>query len=166
MIRRHARLGTMPRLALIACLLGGRLSGPLGPDLVPRAYPRLASIVSWPIWRLSLVGRPGPVDLEPYPGFRLRLYPRENHADTKCYARPGLVDLAEEAAMARCAATSPDDHFITVDVGANTGTYTVLAACSGSASGPVGAVCLHRSQSENPKTAGREPALQWTGRTG
>ncbi len=123
-----------------------------GANLVPRAYPRLTSIVSWPIWRLSLVGRQGPVDLEPYPGFRLRLYPRENHADTKCYARPSLVDLAEEAAMARCAATSPDNQFITVDVGANTGTYTVLAACLARQAGRTGRfVCIEA----NPKTQSR-----------
>lgn len=133
----------------------------LGAGLVPRAYPRLASIVSWPIWRLSLIGRPSPVDLEPYPGFRLRLYPRENHADTKCYARPGLVDLAEEAAMARCAATSPDDQFILVDAGANTGTYTVLAACLARQVGRTGRfVCIEA----NPKTQRRLAAnLRFSG---
>lgn len=99
-----------------------------GARLVPRRYPRVGSILNWPIWRLSLVGRSGPVDLQPYPGFALRLYPRENHADSKCYARPGLCDLPEEAAIARCAAGSPDDRFIMVDVGANTGTYSVLSA--------------------------------------
>lgn len=99
-----------------------------GAGLVPRRYPRLGSILNWPIWRLSLVGRSGPVDLQPYPGFALRLYPRENHADSKCYARPGLCDLPEEAAIARCVAASPDDRFIMVDVGANTGTYSVLSA--------------------------------------
>ena len=99
-----------------------------GAGLVPRRYPRLGSILNWPIWRLSLVGWPGPVDLEPYPSFRLRLYPRQNHADTKCYARPGLVDLPEEGAIARRAAGTPDGDFCVVDVGANTGTYSILAA--------------------------------------
>lgn len=123
-----------------------------GAGLIPRRYGLLGSIVNWPIWRLSLVGRPGPVDLEPYPGFRLRLYPRENHADTKCYARPGLVELGEEACMARCAATSPDDRFIMVDVGANTGTYTVLAANLARRAGKSGRfLCIEA----NPKTQGR-----------
>lgn len=99
-----------------------------GAGLVPRRNPRLGSILNWPIWRLSLVGHAGPVDLEPYPGFSLRLYPRENHADSKCYARPGLCDLPEEAAIARCSAEPPDDQFFMVDVGANTGTYSVLGA--------------------------------------
>lgn len=100
----------------------------LGASLIPRTLPRLGSILNWPIWRLSLIGRSGAVDLEPFPGFALRLYPRENHADSKCYARASLCDLPEEAAIARCAANSPDDHFIMVDVGANTGTYSVLGA--------------------------------------
>jgi FkbM family methyltransferase len=99
-----------------------------GAGLVPRRFPRLGSILNWPIWRASLIGRSGPVDLEPYPGFALRLYPRENHADSKCYARPGLCDLPEEAAIARCAARGCDAQFIMVDVGANTGTYSVLSA--------------------------------------
>ncbi|MEM6711694.1 MAG: FkbM family methyltransferase [Pseudomonadota bacterium] len=99
-----------------------------GAQLVPRRFTLLGSVLNWPIWRLSLVGHPGPVDLEPYPGFRLRLYPRENHADTECYARPGLVDLPEEKAIARCAAASPDGDFCVVDVGSNTGTYAILCA--------------------------------------
>lgn len=99
-----------------------------GAGLTPRRFPRLGSILNWPIWRASLIGRAGPVDLEPYPGFALRLYPRENHADSKCYARPGLCDLPEEAAIARCVAQSPDEKFVMVDVGANTGTYSVLSA--------------------------------------
>lgn len=99
-----------------------------GVALVSRQFPLLGSILNWPIWRLSLIGRPGPVDLEPYPGFALRLYPRENHADSKCYARPGLCDLPEEEAIARCATETSDDQFIVVDVGANTGTYSVLCA--------------------------------------
>ncbi len=123
-----------------------------GARLIPRRYRLLGSIVNWPIWRLSLVGRPGPVDLEPYPGFRLRLYPRENHADTKCYARPALVEHGEEAAIARCAATSPDHHFIMVDVGANTGTYSVLAASLARQTGKTGRfVCIEA----NPKTQRR-----------
>lgn len=99
-----------------------------GAGLYPRRYPRLGSIINWPIWRLALLGRPGAVDLEPFPGFRLRLYPRENHADTKCFSRAALCDLPEERAIARCAASSPDDRFFVVDVGANTGTYSILCA--------------------------------------
>jgi FkbM family methyltransferase len=99
-----------------------------GARLFPRRYPRLGSIINWPIWRLALLGRPGAVDLEPFAGFRLRLYPRENHADTKCFARAALCDLPEETAIACCAASTPDDQFIVVDVGANTGTYSVLCA--------------------------------------
>ena len=132
-----------------------------GSGLVPRSHPRLGSILNWPIWRLSLIGRPGPVDLAPYPGFRLRLYPRENHADTKCYARPALCDLLEEAAIARCVADTPDDHFIMVDVGANTGTYTVLAASLARQAGRTGQfVCIEA----NPKTQERLAAnLQFNG---
>lgn len=123
-----------------------------GAGLVPQRYPRLGSILNWPIWRLSLVGCSGPVDLEPYRGFALRLYPRENHADSKCYARPGLCDLPEEAAIARCAAKSSDDHFIMVDVGANTGTYSVLGANLAKQAGrKPNLICIEA----NPKTQGR-----------
>ena len=123
-----------------------------GVNLVPRRYPRLGSILNWPIWRLSLLGRPGPVDLEPYEGFRLRLYPRENHADSKCYARPGLVDLPEEAAMARCLANTDDGETVVVDVGANTGTYSVLCAhLAGKAGKMARLLCIEA----NPKTQNR-----------
>ena len=123
-----------------------------GAGLVSRRYPRLGSIVNWPIWRLSLVGRRGPVDLEPFPDFRLRLYPRENHADTKCYARAALCDLPEETAIARCAASGKDDAFIVVDVGANTGTYSVLCASLASRAGKrADLTCIEA----NPKTQAR-----------
>lgn len=132
-----------------------------GAGLVPRRYPRIGSILSWPIWRLSLVGRSGPVDLQPFPGFALRLYPRENHADSKCYARPGLCDLPEEAAIARCAAGSLDDCFIMVDVGANTGTYSVLSANIARQAGKRPHItCIEA----NPKTQTRLAAnLQFSG---
>ena len=123
-----------------------------GAGLVSRRYPRLGSIVNWPIWRLSLVGRRGPVDLEPFPDFRLRLYPRENHADSKCYARPALCDLPEETAIARCAAGSEDNAFIVVDVGANTGTYSVLCASLANRAGKrADLTCIEA----NPKTQAR-----------
>ncbi len=124
----------------------------LGARLYPRRYPRLGSIITWPIWRLSLLGRPGAVDLEPFPGFRLRLYPRENHADTKCFSRAALCDLPEERAIARCAVSSPDHQFIVVDVGANTGTYSVLAANLARRIGKrANLVCIEA----NPKTQAR-----------
>lgn len=100
----------------------------LGVKLIPRRYPRLSSIVGWPIWRLSLLARRDPVDLEPFPGFRTRLYPKENHADTKCFARACLVDWQEEVALAKVASLTPDNHLYCVDVGANTGTYSILMA--------------------------------------
>ncbi len=99
-----------------------------GTRLVPRTYPFLASIVSWPIWQLSVLGRSGPVDLEPFAGFRVRLYPRENHADAKCYGRAALCDPPEEAAIARSVRITSDNRFVMIDVGANTGTYSILAA--------------------------------------
>lgn len=124
----------------------------LGTKLYPRRYPRLGSVITWPIWRLSLLGRPGAVDLEPFPGFRLRLYPRENHADTKCFSRAALCDLPEEQAIARCAVSSPDDQFIVVDVGANTGTYSVLCAALARQTGKrANLTCVEA----NPKTQGR-----------
>lgn len=123
-----------------------------GAGLVPRGYPRLGSIINWPIWRLSLIGRAGPVDLMPYEGFALRLYPRQNHADAKCYARPALCDLSEETAMARCAAQTPDERFIMVDVGANTGTYSVLGAALARRAGRTPhLLCIEA----NPKTQAR-----------
>jgi FkbM family methyltransferase len=132
-----------------------------GTRIVSRRYPRFGSIVNWPIWRLSLIGWPGPVDLEPYEGFRLRLYPRQNHADSKCYARPALCDLPEEEALARCAQTSPDDQFLFVDVGANTGTYTVLAASLARSAGRSGRfICIEA----NPRTQHRLAAnLRFSG---
>lgn len=129
-----------------------------GTKLYPRRYPRMGSIINWPIWRLSLLGRPGPVDLAPFPGFRLRLYPRENHADTKCFSRAALCDLPEERAMARCAASSPDDQFIVVDVGANTGTYSVLLANLARGIGKrANLICIEA----NPKTQARLAENLW-----
>ncbi|MGD1886657.1 MAG: FkbM family methyltransferase [Cohaesibacteraceae bacterium] len=136
------------------CSLGPSRSAirAVGTKLVPRRFPRMGSILNWPIWRLSLLGRPGPVDLEPYEGFRLRLYPRENHADTKCYARPGLVDLPEAAAIARCLTGSMDQEAVVVDVGANTGTYSVLCAHLAAKAGKTARLlCIEA----NPKTQNR-----------
>lgn len=129
-----------------------------GAGLVPRIYPRLGSILNWPVWRASLLGWRGPVDLEPFAGFRMRLYPRQNHADAKCYARPALVDLPEEIAIARCASTSPDGAFVMVDLGANTGTYTILGAALARKAGRNGQfICIEA----NPKTQVRLAANLW-----
>lgn len=135
-----------------------------GTQLIPRHYPRLGSIMNWPVWRASLIGRRGAIDLEPFPDFRLRLYPRENHADAKCYARAALCDLPEESAIARCAATSTDDRFIVVDVGANTGTYSVLCASLARRSGKrAHLICIEA----NPKTQARLAAnLHFSGLDG
>jgi len=136
----------------------------LGVGLYPRRYPRLGSVINWPIWRLSLLGRPGPVDLEPFPGFRLRLYPRENHADTKCFSRAALCDLPEEAAIARCAGSSPDNRFFVVDVGANTGTYSVLCASLARRAGKKPRLACIEA---NPKTQARLAAnLSFSGLDG
>lgn len=78
------------------------------------------------IRRALMVGRPGPFDVEPFPGQRARLYPADNLSEKRVFAAAQFWDWAERAALARAiAGHSGPFHF--VDAGANVGLYTLAA---------------------------------------
>ncbi|MEM9736095.1 MAG: FkbM family methyltransferase [Pseudomonadota bacterium] len=87
---------------------------------------RLASVTR----RLSLLGRTGPVDVEPFPGQRARLYPQDNLSEKRVFGAPQFWDAAERLALAGARA---GDDFYFVDAGANVGLYTLAVRSHGPA---------------------------------
>lgn len=83
------------------------------------------------IRRVVMAGRPGPFDVEPFPGQRARLYPRDNLSEKRVFSGAQFWDWDERAALSEAAAKT--DHFVFVDAGANAGLYTlaVRAAARG-----------------------------------
>lgn len=89
---------------------------------------RLASVVR----RICQSGRADPFDVEPFPGQRARLYPRDNLTEKRVFAAPHLWDRAEREALAEAMAAAPRPfHF--VDAGANAGLYTLAVRSMGRA---------------------------------
>ncbi|MGF1554417.1 MAG: FkbM family methyltransferase [Paracoccaceae bacterium] len=76
--------------------------------------------------RLVCLGRPGPFDVEVFPGRRARLHPRDNLSEKRAFAGPQFFDPAERAALAEAIRRGPRP-FAFVDAGANAGLYTLWA---------------------------------------
>ena len=74
--------------------------------------------------RLAALGRPGPFDVEPFPGQRARLYPSQNLSDKRVFAGALAWDAAERAALARALRAAPRPAYF-IDAGANAGLYTL-----------------------------------------
>lgn len=74
--------------------------------------------------RLAMLGRPGPFDVEPFPGQRACLYPLENLSDKRVFAAAAAWDHAERAALASALRAAPAPGYF-VDAGANAGLYTL-----------------------------------------
>lgn len=74
--------------------------------------------------RVVAFGRPGPFDIEPFPGQRARLYPDENLSDKRVFSGAAAWDRAERAALASALRAVPRPAFF-VDAGANAGLYTL-----------------------------------------
>lgn len=76
--------------------------------------------------RLVLAGLKHPLDVETY-GVPFRLHPTDNLCEKRILFTPQFFDTAERAYLA--AHLGPDSHFI--DIGANVGIYSLLAARAG-----------------------------------
>ena len=90
-----------------------RLSQRLGRGPVAR---RACSVIR----RVVSAGRPGPFDVEAFPGQRARLYPSENLSDKRVFAGVQFWDSVERAALGR-AVRDADEPVYFVDAGANAG---------------------------------------------
>lgn len=78
------------------------------------------------IRRVITAGRPGPFDVEAFPGQHARLYPGENLSDKRVFGAVQFWDHAERAALgAQVRAAEEPVYF--VDAGANAGLYTLAA---------------------------------------
>lgn len=75
-------------------------------------------------------GRPGPFDVEVFPGVRARLHPASNRCEKRALAGPQFFDLGEREALRAALARRGDGPFVFLDLGANVGLYSlwVLAA--------------------------------------
>lgn len=112
---RHALPAWLERLRR-----GGARLGAHGPAR------RITSLIR----RACLAFRPDPVDVEPFPGQRARLYPRDNLSEKRVFAAPQFWDAAERAALA-AAMKRVEGAFRFVDAGANVGLYTLALRSHG-----------------------------------
>ena len=94
-----------------------RLGQGLGRGAVAR---RACSVIR----RLVTGGRPGPFDIEPFPGQKARLYPGDNLSEKRVFGGAQFWDWAERAALGR-AVRAADEPVYVVDAGANAGLYTL-----------------------------------------
>ncbi|MEM9100437.1 MAG: FkbM family methyltransferase [Pseudomonadota bacterium] len=90
----------------------------------------LARRVTSIIRRICLSGRPDPIDVEPFPGQKARLHPRDNLSEKRVFGASQFWDAEERAALAahRANCQSP---FAFVDAGANVGLYTLAVRSFG-----------------------------------
>jgi FkbM family methyltransferase len=86
-----------------------------------------SAVLSSALRKLSLLGFSEPIDLEPWHGFRARLYPAQNHTDKRCYLGQDFSGEADRRFMEPVAKSTPDEFFYFVDIGANSGCYSILA---------------------------------------
>lgn len=127
-------------------------SGPFGARALP---PALEALRRWGtglgtgplarrttslIRRLCYLAAADPFDVEPFPGQRARLHPRDNLSEKRVFAAPQFWDAREREVLAEAiAAGRRPFHF--VDAGANVGLYT-LAARSAAAPGQIRALAI------------------------
>lgn len=86
--------------------------------------------------KLAVVGRAEPFDIEPRPGYRMRLWPSQNHHDKRVFLDAGFSAEGDAAShFHRIAAAAEGETFHVVDVGANVGVTALLAATAAQAAG-------------------------------
>ena len=92
---------------------------------------------------LRLSGARPPYDVEPWPGMKLRLDPRDNTTDRHVLSRDRVWSDEDAAAIERAATEAPDGRLHYVDVGANTGIYAAYVAQEARRAGAeLSAICI------------------------
>lgn len=91
---------------------------------------RLASVIR----RICMAGRADPFDVEPFPGQRARLYPRDNLSEKRVFGAAQFWDHEERECLADALA-SASSPFVFVDAGANVGLYTLAMRSAGAVRG-------------------------------
>ncbi|MEM7711362.1 MAG: FkbM family methyltransferase [Pseudomonadota bacterium] len=87
---------------------------------------RICSVIR----RICIAGRPDPFDVEPFPGQKARLYPRDNLSEKRVFSASQFWDHEEREVLAQAAAASASP-FMFVDAGANVGLYTLAVLSTG-----------------------------------
>ena len=90
--------------------------------------------------KAAVFGLDEPFDVEPVSGFKVRLFPSNNYTDKQCFMGHEIHGTRQIAAIDRAAESAPDGVFHFVDLGANSGLFTLAGA-------------------KAAKAAGREPSL-------
>jgi len=81
------------------------------------------------IRRICYLASDDPFDIEPFPGQRARLHPRDNLSEKRVFAATQFWDARERAVLGEAITSGPRPfHF--VDAGANVGLYTLAARAS------------------------------------
>ena len=84
-------------------------------------------------WTISLCrkqairGLPEPFDVTVAPGVLARLYPSTNRCEKRALCGVQIWDAAEREALRQAIASSPEEIFVFLDVGANVGLYALFA---------------------------------------
>ena len=81
-----------------------------------------------------MAGRSDPFDVEPFPGQKARLYPRDNLSEKRVFGASQFWDFEERAVLAETISSSASP-FVFVDAGANVGLYTLAARSAGAVRG-------------------------------
>ena len=76
------------------------------------------------IRRVVSFGRPGPFDVEPFPGQAARLYPGDNLSEKRVFGGAQFWDWAERAALGRAVRAAEEPVYF-IDAGANAGLYSL-----------------------------------------
>lgn len=82
--------------------------------------------------RICLAGRSDPVDVEPFPGQRARLYPRDNLSEKRVFGGVQFWDAVEREALSN-AMRGAQPPFCFVDAGSNAGLYSLAVRSFGPA---------------------------------
>ncbi len=78
--------------------------------------------------KASMFGIAEPYDVEPAEGFKVRLYPSNNATDKNAYMGLEIADTPQIMAINQAACRCSGDTFHFVDIGGNSGMFTIAAA--------------------------------------
>ena len=86
--------------------------------------------VSSVLRQAATLGLSEPFDIEPADGFKVRLFPSNNATDKKCFMGLEVKSTQQIDAMDNAAKHAPSETFNFLDIGGNSGMYSIAAARS------------------------------------